>query len=144
MYCCIQPLLSTVVTNSVTSQPLKQPQQQPLKIALSLYIYLFSQYFAPGKTHIFLNEKSLVNVLFSSLWSENLFDDVKKSVGIQKWSDETNQLIYLHLDIFLCFFSRYFCASTKANHGEGSERLCYAERRGRGIREECTGWVAFL
>ena len=42
MYCCIQPLLSTVVTNSVTSQPLKQPQQQPLKIALSLYIYISS------------------------------------------------------------------------------------------------------
>ena len=67
MYCCIQPLLNVVVTNSVTSQPLKQPQQQPLKIALSLYIYLFSQYFAPGKTHIFLDEKSLVNVLFLSL-----------------------------------------------------------------------------
>ena len=144
MYCCIRPLFSAVVTNSVTSQPLKQPHQQPLKIALSLYVYLFSQYFAPGKTHIFLDEKSLVNVLFSSLWSENLFDDVKKKCWNSKvdwWNIPVDISSFRY---FLCFFSRYFCASTKANHGEGSERLCYAERRGRGIREECTGWVAFL
>ena len=36
------------------------------------------------------------------------FDDVKKSVGIQKWIDETNQLIYLHLDIFCVFFQGIF------------------------------------